>query len=96
LAETGSGRKVDTETNITLGKFVAACGDAEWAAIQTVHVADSIAFECWCAANAIADQRVSNRQRHAIRFDIDRMKATPWKLCLNLYQNAKQTQRNGT
>jgi hypothetical protein len=46
LAETGFGRKVDIETNITFGKFVAACGEAEWAATQTVQVADSVAFEC--------------------------------------------------
>ena len=46
MAETGSGRKVETETNITLGKVVAVCGEAEWAAIQTVHVDDSVALEC--------------------------------------------------
>lgn len=73
MAETGSGRKVDTETNVTLGKATGALGEAEWAVIQTVHVADSEALECRCAANAIADQKVSNKQRHAIRFDIDRM-----------------------
>jgi hypothetical protein len=28
-------------------------------------------------ANEIADHKVSNTHRHAIRFDIDRMKATP-------------------
>jgi len=46
LAESGSGRKVDTETNITFGKVIAVCGEAEWAAIQTVHVEDSVALEC--------------------------------------------------
>lgn len=46
MAEIGSGRKVDTETNSTLGKVVVVFGEAEWAAIQTVHVADSVAFEC--------------------------------------------------
>jgi hypothetical protein len=46
LAETGSGRKLETETNITLGKVVAVCGEAEWAAIQTVHVDDSVSLEC--------------------------------------------------
>ena len=35
LAETGSARKVETETNITFGKVVVALGEAEWAAIQT-------------------------------------------------------------
>ena len=70
---------MDTETNSTLGKVIVVLGEAEWAAIQTVHVAESVAFECWCAANAIADQKVSNTHRHAIRFDIDRITATPWK-----------------
>jgi hypothetical protein len=37
---------VETETNITLGKVVAVCGEAEWAAIQTVQVAASVALEC--------------------------------------------------
>ena len=46
MAETGSGRKLETETNITFGKVVAVCGEAEWAAIQTVHVDDSAALEC--------------------------------------------------
>jgi hypothetical protein len=96
LAETGSRRTVETETNTTLGKVVAACGEAEWAAIQTVHVADSVVFECWCVANAIADQKVSTTHRHAIRLDIDRMTATPRELLLNLYQNAKLTQRDNT
>jgi hypothetical protein len=56
-----------------------ALGEAEWAATQTVHFADSVAFECWCAANAIADQNVSNRHTNAILFEIDRITATPWK-----------------
>ena len=46
MADTGSGRKVDTETNITFGKGVVVLGEAEWAAIQTVQVADSVVFEC--------------------------------------------------
>ena len=46
MADTGSARKVETETNITFGKVVAVCGEAEWAAIQTVHVDDSVALEC--------------------------------------------------
>ena len=82
MAETGSARKVETETNSTLGKLIVVGGEAEWAAIQTVHVADSVALECWCVANAIADQRVSNTHIHAIRFVIDRMTATRCKLRL--------------
>jgi hypothetical protein len=46
VATTGSGRKADTETNITLGKVVVVLGEDEWAAMQTVHVAESVAFEC--------------------------------------------------
>lgn len=77
MAETGSGRKVETETNITFGKTVAVCGEAEWAAIQTVQDEDSAALECSCVANAIADQKVSNTHRYAIRFVIDRTTVTP-------------------
>jgi hypothetical protein len=68
---------VDTETNSTLGKVVGVLGEAEWAVIQTVHVAESVAFECWCAANAIADQNASSRQSSAIFFDAKRTTATP-------------------
>jgi hypothetical protein len=46
LAEIGSGRKVDAETNDTFGKVVVTLGEAEWAAIQIVHFAASAALEC--------------------------------------------------
>ena len=46
LAETGSARKTEAETNITVGNVVAVCGEAEWAAIQTEQDADSVALEC--------------------------------------------------
>jgi hypothetical protein len=47
LVATGSGRKTDTETNITLDKVVVVVlGEAEWAAIQTVQVDDSVAPQC--------------------------------------------------
>jgi hypothetical protein len=46
LVVTGSDRKTDTETNITLGKMIVALGEAEWAATQTEHAADSVSFEC--------------------------------------------------
>jgi hypothetical protein len=46
LAETGLGRKVHTETNSTFGRITVALGEAERAATQTVHVAESVAFEC--------------------------------------------------
>jgi len=46
VATTGSGRNGDTEANITLGKGLAVLGEAEWAAIQTVQVAESVALEC--------------------------------------------------
>ena len=56
--------------------MVVGLGEAEWAAMQTVHVAESAEAECWCAANAIADQKVSNKHKHAILFDIGRMTAS--------------------
>ena len=46
-------------------------GEAECAAIQTVHVADSLAFEWWCAAKASADQKVSTRHNNATLLNID-------------------------
>jgi hypothetical protein len=46
LAESGSGSKVNTGTNAAFGRMVEVWGEAEWAAIQTVHVADSVSFEC--------------------------------------------------
>jgi len=46
VATTGSGRKNDTEANITLGNGLVVLGEAEWAAIQTVHIAESVALEC--------------------------------------------------
>ena len=92
MVANGSGRKTDTGTNVTLGKVVVVLGEAEWAAMQNVHVAESAEAECWCAANAIADQKVSNKHKHAILFDIGRMRVSPWKLHLNLYQNWKGTQ----
>jgi hypothetical protein len=77
LAANGSGRKTDTGTNVTFGNVVVVLGEAEWAAMQTVHVAESAEAECWCAANAIADQKVSNKHKHAILFDIGRMRLSP-------------------
>jgi hypothetical protein len=80
LAANGSGRKTDTETNVTFGSVAVVFGDAECAAMQTVHVAESVEVECWCAANAIADQKVSNKHKQAILFDIARMRLSPRKL----------------
>lgn len=52
-------------------------GEAEWAATQTLHFADSIALEWWCAAKASADQNVSTRHSNAMLFDVDRTSGTP-------------------
>ena len=92
MAANGSGRMTDTGTNVTFGNVVVVLGEAEWAAMQTVHVAESAEAECWCAANAIADQKVSNKHKHAILLDIRRMRVSQRKLHLNLYQNWKGTQ----
>ena len=45
LAETGCGRKVERETNVTFGEGEDVLGDAECAATQTVHFAASASFE---------------------------------------------------
>jgi len=92
LAANGSGRTTDTETNVTFGNVAVVFGEAECAAMQTVHVAESAEVECWWVANAIADQKVSNKHKHAIVFDIGRMRVPHGKLHLNLYQNWKGTQ----
>jgi hypothetical protein len=46
FAKTGSVRKVETITNITVGNVLVVLGEAEWAAIQTVQDDDSVALEC--------------------------------------------------
>ena len=46
LAAAGSARTVDTATNLAFSGAEVAFGEAEWAAIQTVHFAASVAFEC--------------------------------------------------
>ena len=46
LAATGSARKVDTAINLAFSGAEVALGEAELAAIQTIHFADSVAFEC--------------------------------------------------
>jgi hypothetical protein len=70
-------------------------GEAEWTATQTVHFAASVALECWCATNAIADQIVSNKHTKATRFEIDRITGTPLARCLNLYQIGSQRNESG-
>lgn len=71
LAEIGVIRGVLAETNDTFGKLKMGLGEAERPAIQTVHFAASDAFACWCETNANADQNVSIRHSHAMRFEID-------------------------
>jgi len=44
LAETASVRNVNTETKVTFDKVEVVLGEAEWPAMQTVHLADSVAF----------------------------------------------------
>jgi hypothetical protein len=46
LVATGSARKVDTATNLAFSGAEVGLGDAEWAAMQTVQFAASVAFEC--------------------------------------------------
>jgi hypothetical protein len=46
LAETGSKHKVATGTNLAFSGAELTLGEAEWAATQTVHFADSVALEC--------------------------------------------------
>jgi len=66
---------MNIETDVTFDGAEAALGAAEWAAIQTVHFADSTALRWWCETNAIADQNVSNTHSHATCLDHDRIMA---------------------
>lgn len=63
-------------TNVACAILHVTLGEADWAATQTVHFAASVALECWCVINAIADQNVSNTHTNAILFEIDRITAT--------------------
>jgi hypothetical protein len=93
LTETGpAAQKVATTTNVACTTTDGVWGDADWAATQTVHLAASVASECLCAANAMADQKVSKRHTNAMLLEIDRNSVTPI-YALNLYQNKKRTQR---
>jgi hypothetical protein len=74
LAETGSATRTSwTGIKAVTGSFETATGDAEWAATQTVHVAESSKPEWLWVAKATSDSNVSAKQSHATRFDIDRM-----------------------
>jgi len=66
---------MNIETDVTPDAAEAALGAAEWAAMQTVHFADSTALRWWWETNAIADQNVSNRHSHATCFEHDRIMA---------------------
>jgi Tfp pilus assembly protein FimT len=73
LAEMGSDFAIDTRTSVCSGRTEPACGEAECAVTQTVHLAASFALEWWCVTNATAEQSVSSRQSNAIRFENDRI-----------------------
>jgi hypothetical protein len=75
LAETGSMRSMNIETDVTLDRVEVVFGADECAATQTVHFADSVAFRWLCETNAIADQNVSNIHSHATGLDHDRIMA---------------------
>lgn len=73
LAATGSARKVYTARSVAFSRVEVALGEAEWAAMQTVHFAASVALEWLWATNATADQRVSSRQKNATFFENNRI-----------------------
>jgi hypothetical protein len=68
---------MDTWTRDSFSGTVVAVGDAEWAVMQTVHFTASVLLEWWCATMATADQQISSRHRHAIRFENDRIHNYP-------------------
>ncbi len=70
-------RNATNRRNTGLGVGEATTGAVECAAMHTWQEADSPASVWWCMANAIADHNVSNRESHAMRFEIDRMPISP-------------------
>jgi len=75
--ETGWGRKMAIATKVVFWRGTLVLGADECAAMQTVHFAESIALEWWCAISAIAEPKVSNRHSSATAFNRDRKKSTP-------------------
>jgi hypothetical protein len=72
-----------------------ALGVAECAAAQTVHFTASVVPEWWCETNATADQNVSNAQKNAIRFEIDRINRTRNK-AIRLYTEITNERNQST
>lgn len=78
LAGTGSATKTSwTGVKAVSGSVGTATGDAEWAATQTVHVAESSKLEWLWVAKAISDHNVSAKHSHATRFNVGRMYTLP-------------------
>ena len=65
FAESGSSFKVATGTNSIFSRAELIWGKAAWTAMQTAHLAASVALEWWWAAIANTDQIVSSKQIHA-------------------------------
>jgi hypothetical protein len=59
--------------NVAFSRVEVSLGEAEWAAIQTVHFAASVALEWLWAANATVDQKVTSRQKTATFLENDRI-----------------------
>jgi hypothetical protein len=70
---------------IVLGREDEETGDAEWATTQIEHCASSLALECWCVAEAYADNNIRNRQNPAIGFNTHRMMADPVTVADRIY-----------
>jgi hypothetical protein len=86
LAETGLATRTSwAGIKAISGSFETATGDAEWAATQTVHVAESSKLEWLWVANAISDHNVSAKHSHATRFGVGRIYTFPTVGLLNLH-----------
>ena len=69
----GCKQNVDSVTKIGSGSLQIAVGAAVLAVMQTVHFAESTAFEWWCAMIATTDHRVSSKQRYLTHFADNRI-----------------------
>ena len=85
LAGTAAGQNVNTRTNVVFSPVEIALGAVDCAATQTAHLEASIAFECWWAATARTDHKVSSRHDIATPFAINRMLDQVTNSYLNLH-----------
>ena len=81
------------KTNVVFASREVALGEAEWAATQTVHLAESVALVWWCAVKATADHRVNRMLNQPTRLQNSCMKL-PYLVTLNLQRKKMRHNSN--